>query len=61
MQDLHNFGVKRVIHITMMKLMLITNIQYKGVGNVSKLLLKCINPSKEDLYSSMSDTELPKH
>ena len=40
------FGVKRVIHITLMKLMLITNIQYKEVGNVSQLLLKCINPSK---------------
>ena len=39
------FGVKRVIHITLMKLMLITNIQYKEVGNVSQLLLKCINPS----------------
>ena len=58
--DSHNFGVKRVIHITLIKLMLIT-IQYKEVGNVSQLLLKCINPSIKDLYSSSSDTELPKH
>ena len=57
----YNFGVKRVIHITLMKLMLITNIQYKEVGNVSQLLLKCINPSNKDLYSSSSDTEFPKH
>ena len=49
-----------MIHITLIKLMLIT-IQYKEVGNVSQLLLKCINPSIKDLYSSSSDTELPKH
>ena len=48
-----------MIHITLIKLMLIT-IQYKEVGNVSQLLLKCINPSIKDLYSSSSDTELPQ-
>ena len=55
----YTFGVKRVIHITLINLMLIT-IQYKEVGNVSQLLLKCINPSIKDLYSSSSDTELPQ-